>query len=327
MKMLPSSKLRMGRLVLMALLAGGLAWAASGLAQNAAPPVPPKDKAEAKSSSEIDEALNAAAKSDAPAAAPADDEKKSSSYLTTGRGLFDLIIIKGGPLMIPIYIHGFLSIVFAIERYLALRKSRVVPTGLVDEIGVMVRSRSVLDPREVYRVCQKYPSTASTVVRDMLLKIGRPHAEVEQAVTQSKEREAAKLYKNVRWLNLSTYVAPLWGLYGTVWGMIVAFYETANLRPDQNKTEALASGVYIALVTTLAGLFVAIPSATVAHHLEDIIQDRFREIDELLSVLLPLVECYEGRQRISHGQLDEETAQQAKRETKPVLAQPVGRTT
>ena len=62
----------------------------------------------------------------------------------------------------------------------------------------------------------------------MLAKIGRPHADVEQAVAAESEREAAKLYANVRTLNLAAAISPLLGLLGTVWGMIKAFMATAS---------------------------------------------------------------------------------------------------
>ena len=93
----------------------------------------------------------------------------------------------------------------------------------------------------------------------MLVKVGRPHSEVEHAVSEAAEREAERAYANVRWLNLCTAVTPLMGLLGTVWGMIVAFHQTTLLAPGQDRATQLAQGIYIALVTTLGGLMVAIP--------------------------------------------------------------------
>ena len=60
------------------------------------------------------------------------------------------------------------------------------------------------------------------------------------------------------------------GLLGTVWGMIRAFHDTAQLAPGQNKADYLAEGIYVALVTTLAGLAVAIPAAIFSHYFEGI---------------------------------------------------------
>jgi len=155
------------------------------------------------------------------------------------------------------------------------------------------------DPRIAYRLCQLHPSAASNVIRSVLLKVGRPQMEVEQALRDAEEREASRLYSNVRWLSLAAGVTPLLGLLGTVWGMIKAFFVTANLPVGVNRAEYLADGIYVALVTTFAGLSVAIPAAVLAHLFEGRIQKLFRELDEIVLGLLPQLERFEGRLRFS----------------------------
>src|SRR5690606_14555437 len=97
---------------------------------------------------------------------------------------------------------------------------------------------------------------------------------------------------------------PLIGLLGTVQGMIAAFIVTASAPLAVNKAQGLASGIYQALVTTFAGLSVAIPAAILAHYFEGRIEGRFRDIDELVQGLLPQLERFEGKLRV--GQLAEE---------------------
>ena len=201
--------------------------------------------------------------------------------------------------MLPIVALSFLVVAVTVERFIGLRKSRVIPEGLLRELGRLGSRPQGFDPREAYRVCQAYPSAASNVIRAMLLKVGRPHSEVEHAVKEASDREAQRLYSNVRWLNLATAVAPLFGLMGTVWGMIRAFHDTTQLLPGQNKADYLAEGIYLALVTTLAGLAVAIPSAILSHFFEGRVISLFHQIDELLFNLLPQVERYEGRVRFN----------------------------
>ncbi len=201
--------------------------------------------------------------------------------------------------MVPIVALSFLSAAVTVERFIQLRRSRVIPEGLLRELGRLGSGNTPFDPREAYRICQKYPSATATVIRAMLLKIGRPHSEVEHAVKEASDREAQRLYNNVRWLNLSAAVAPLFGLMGTVWGMIRAFHDTTQLVPGQNKADYLAEGIYLALVTTLAGLAVAIPSAILSHYFESRIVSLFHQIDELLFHLLPQIERFEGRVRFA----------------------------
>jgi biopolymer transport protein ExbB len=87
--------------------------------------------------------------------------------------------------------------------------------------------------------------------------------------------------------------------------MIMAFYDTAFAPVGVNKAQFLAEGIYTALITTFGGLTVAIPCAIIVHYFEGRIMSRFREIDELLFNLLPQVERYEGKLRVSRQQLTE----------------------
>jgi len=210
--------------------------------------------------------------------------------------LFDLLR-RGGWLMAPIYLMSILTLGIGIERGLSLRRGQVLPAQLVQSLGKMTSSSEPFEPRAAYQLCQRHPSAAATVIRTMLVKVGRPHSEVEHAVGEASQREAERLYSNVRWLNLAAAVSPLMGLFGTVWGMIVAFYDTSNLAVGANKADELAQGIYVALVTTLAGLAVAIPAAILSHYYEGKIRTMFHQIDELLFNLLPQIERFEGRER------------------------------
>jgi biopolymer transport protein ExbB len=216
-----------------------------------------------------------------------------------GINIFKLLY-EGGVLMIPILLMSFLVVTFVIERFIALRRTRVIPDELVESLGQLGGPKGGFDPRKAYRLCQQYPSAAANVIRSMLLKVGRPHSEVEHAVAEAAEREADRIYANVRWLNLASAVSPLLGLFGTVWGMIRAFHDTTALPAGVNKADFLAEGIYIALVTTLGGLAVAIPAAIFAHYFEGRITALFHEVDELLFNLMPQIERYEGRVRFSH---------------------------
>ena len=241
-----------------------------------------------------------------------DDESSSESGDGTldrtdmeGIDIFSLIM-KGGGFMIPIGLMSLVMVTFVIERSIGMRQDRVIPPLLVDELGELADSQGAFDPRQAYRVCQRNPSAAASVIRSMLVKVGRPQSEIEHAVTEASDREANRLYANVRWLYLAAAVTPLMGLLGTVWGMIRAFHDTTQLPAGRNKADFLAEGIYVALVTTLGGLIVAIPAAIFSHYFEGRVQQMFHEIDELLFSLMPQVERYEGRVRFSPSSLQED---------------------
>ncbi len=207
------------------------------------------------------------------------------------------LAFRGGVMMIPITLMSVLTVIFGFERALGLRRRKILPEALITGLGRLSQEKRGFDPRAAYRLCQQYPSAAANVLKAMLMKVGRPLSEVEQAMKEAGEREADRLYSNVRFLTLSAAVTPLLGLLGTVQGMIQAFFVTSHLPPGANRAEMLAQGIYTALVTTFAGLCVAIPASILAHYFEGRIQNSLRRLDESLLGLLPQLERFEGRLR------------------------------
>ena len=214
------------------------------------------------------------------------------------------LLTQGGWFMLPLILLSIGVGTIAIERYLALRRERVFPQELVDQLGQLSQSPAGLDPRRAYQVCQRFPSSAAYVLRSLLVKVGRPQPELEAAASEAAQREATRLAQPTSWLSLAAAVAPLIGLLGTVWGITQAFYDTtqlAELNAGQNRGVALANGIYVALVTTMVGLMIAIPSAVLSHYYENRIVRLMNEIEEMVCNLLPQFERYEGQVRFTHG--------------------------
>lgn len=209
---------------------------------------------------------------------------------------------QGGLFMYPLYALSILAMTMGIERAIAIRRSRIIPQEYVDSLSQLGNSGG-FDPRKAYRLCQQHPSAAARVIKAMLLKVGRPVSEIEHTVSETSQRESERLYFNVRWLNLAASIAPLIGLIGTIQGMILAFHGLSTLEAGQKSLPVLANGIYTALVTTFAGLFVAIPAAMGSQYFEGRLILFFHEVDELAFNLLPQVERYEGRVRFTrHGE-------------------------
>jgi len=211
------------------------------------------------------------------------------------------LFLAGGLLMWPIVAMSLVVVTFGIERLFALRRRKFVPPELANQLAELKAGR--FDPRAAYRACREHPSVAGRVVQAVLDKIGRPLPEMERSVEVAKEREASRLYANVRPIMLAVSVTPLLGLLGTVQGMIIAFYRTATLGAGANRAADLAQGIYVALITTFAGLCVAIPAAMIAHFLEGRILNGFRDVDEVVDGVVPQLERFEGKGRVAPGQL------------------------
>ncbi len=227
--------------------------------------------------------------------------KSDQTEVTTnvgGKGIdaFSLLL-QGGWVMVPLGIVSLFVVMWSFERLFSLRQGRLLPRSLTKSLMQMIRQSEVLPVQDAYQLCLKNPSVGSSVVATALVRTGRPLSEIEKSAGDALQREVDTATGPVRWLAFLAGVAPLLGLLGTVWGLIRAFHDTTQLDPTQNRAEVLATGIYEALVTTLVGLIIAIPAAAIAQYFENRILRQFRRIEDLVALLLPRLEYYEGRVR------------------------------
>lgn len=168
------------------------------------------------------------------------------------------VIRDGGPLMVPIALCSFVLLVFIFERAICLRRGRVLPRPFVKRFLQQMREGR-LDRQRALELCEENRSPVAEVFGAAVRKWGRPAVEVEQAIIDAGERVTNDLRKYLRVLNGVSTISPLLGLLGTVLGMIRAFNAIATA-DAMGRPELLASGISQALLTTAAGLSVAIPA-------------------------------------------------------------------
>ena len=125
----------------------------------------------------------------------------------------------------------------------------------------------------------------SNVLKAGVLRAGRPLPEVEKAMEDAAARETAAMRSRNRPLNVVGSVAPLVGLLGTVVGMIFAF--RVSSQAGLGKAELLAEGIYLALMTTAAGLTIAIPCLLLVAWFNAMVERYMREMDENLLEVMP----------------------------------------
>ena len=209
-----------------------------------------------------------------------DDAGKKKQQEPTGIPTHPVEIIRQmSGWLVPFVIASVISVWFAIERVVVLRKSRVIPPEFVDAFMAGLE-KGQMDSATAATICEKNDSPTAAVFAHAVFKWGRPSVEVEQAVIDGGERQVAQLRRHLRVLNGVATVTPLLGLLGTVVGMIQAFNDIASAgamgRPDQ-----LATGIAMALLTTAFGLTIAIPSLIVYMYLSGRVESLVMEMDEL----------------------------------------------
>ncbi len=212
------------------------------------------------------------------------------------------LAVQGGLFMIPIGLASVVVIAFALERMIGLRGRRIIPPQLLSELESLDAEGTGIDPRAAYKVCQEHPSPLAGIIRAAVLKIGRPHSEVEKAVEDAVARESSDMMRNMRPINVVASIAPLLGLIGTVQGMIMAFMVTSTTSSTgTGKAQELAQGIYTALVTTFAGLCVAVVAVLISNWLESRIERLLRDMEEIFLEIVPQFERYEGKVRVTRA--------------------------
>jgi len=166
------------------------------------------------------------------------------------------LVMKGGVVMIPLGIGSILALALSVERFISLRKEKVLPGDFLKGLGEAWDN----DPsgRAAEEFCDKSGGAAGHVFKAAISWRGDGLQAVTKAIEDAGAREADKMKRSLRPLAVIASVSPLLGLLGTVYGMIDAFHNTAT-SGGAAKTADLADGIYEALVSTAAGLTIAIP--------------------------------------------------------------------
>jgi biopolymer transport protein ExbB len=173
---------------------------------------------------------------------------------------FFQIVFSGGPLgianMVVLIALSITAVALAIDNVRVIQKSRLIPPGLTDEVRGRVASGDLARAGEL---CGEQPSLLAAVIRRGMTEAGGGWAEVEKAMEESLAEQAAKLFRRIEYLSVIGNIAPMVGLLGTVTGMLLAFKQVADTEGSAGAAQ-LADGIYQALVTTVFGLMIAIPS-------------------------------------------------------------------
>ena len=202
-------------------------------------------------------------------------------------GIWDLFQ-KGGPVMYPIVFCSIVALAVVIDRIYHLRRARVDTEKFVESISGALRRNRVV---EAIDMCEQTPGPVAHILKAGLLKHDRPRQEVRDAIEDAGLFEIPRLEKYLNVLGTVAHVSPLLGLLGTVTGMVSAFQiiqeKASNLGPVNPGD--LAAGIWEALLTTVFGLCVAIPSVVAYNWLRTwvnrFVLDMERSATELLNVL------------------------------------------
>ncbi|MDR1672894.1 MAG: MotA/TolQ/ExbB proton channel family protein [Bacteroidales bacterium] len=167
--------------------------------------------------------------------------------------LWDLAL-KGGWIMIPIAVLSILAVYIFVERYFAIRKAAQTDENFMNRIKDYIHDGKIDSALDL---CRSTDSPIARMIEKGIERIGRPLNDINTAIENVGRLEVAKLEKGLPALATAAGGAPMLGFLGTVTGMVRAFYDM-SMAGNNIDIQILSSGIYEAMVTTVAGLAVGI---------------------------------------------------------------------
>lgn len=165
----------------------------------------------------------------------------------------------GGTIGLVLWTLSIVMVALIVQVFLSVRRSTILPEAKKQELKGYFENRQY---REAIEAANADQSFLSTLLGAALAEAPRGYAAMERALEEAAEDRTTRYLRSVEYLNLLGNIAPMLGLLGTVWGMILAFFTIVEKGgiPDPSY---LAEALGIKLVCTFVGLVVAIPCLTV----------------------------------------------------------------
>jgi biopolymer transport protein ExbB len=206
------------------------------------------------------------------------------------------MIQKGGPVMYLIVILSIIAFGIVLERIYNLNRARIDAQKFMDEIIKHLKRNKII---EAIEMCNQTPGPIAHIIKAGILKHDRSKAEIKEAIDEAAQLEIPRLEKHLPIIATIAHIAPLLGLLGTVSGMIKAFQiiQAKALTMTPVNPGDLSGGIWEALLATLAGIAVAIPSYVAYNYLvnqvDNLVYDMEKSATDLVNLLSSRRDTYE----------------------------------
>lgn len=181
--------------------------------------------------------------------------------------------------MIPILLCSVIALALFFERLYFLRKKNVIPDQFVQNLVEALEHQQL---ERAQSLCDQNPSVIAAIAKHALKFHGKQRESIQEAIEDEAKRQAARLDRLVPAIGAIATISPLLGLLGTVTGMIAVFGRVASEFNSGAQTSPglLANGIWEALLTTAAGLSVAIPVFFLHHFIMARVDKILLELEE-----------------------------------------------
>ena len=195
------------------------------------------------------------------------------------------LLQSAGPMIWPIIFCSILSLAIFIDKMLYLGK---VSVNIQEFTGKILEKMKRHEIKEALEICDTAKIPLANILKAGILKYDRPKEQVVQAIMDASEYEIPHLEKNLAALSVLANIVLLLGLLGTVLGLSVAF-NSIQLKAQAYQVvllSDLAGGIWQALLTTIAGLFVAIPAFLAYNYLASRVSSHISDLEKASTELV-----------------------------------------
>ena len=204
------------------------------------------------------------------------------------------IMEQGGILMWPIFVCSLIALAIVLEKFVSLRRADIDTREFMDTMRQVLRQNRT---QEAVEICDQTDAPVARIMKAGILKHNRPKEDIREAIEDAGRFEIPRLERYLSGLATCATVAPMLGLLGTVQGMIKAFAKIQNMRGQVNPSD-LAEGIGNALLTTAAGLAVAIPVVIFYNYFLSRVEGMIVEMEASSSELIDLLTRNRGDREI-----------------------------
>ncbi len=213
------------------------------------------------------------------------------------RTFFEQFVLSGGPIVWFVLLPmSLLMVFFIIEYSLIIRRTKLLPEDISDDIIELVREHR---PEGLQPYLEDEEDFVSISILQAVNKGKGDWFRMRSIMAESLQEQAMKLLRKIEWLNLIGNVSPMVGLFGTVYGMIKLF-NAIVITGGQPQPAHLASGISVALVTTFWGLFIAIPALAIhsvfRNRIETLVSEAVVEAENVMPEIRKTVKIQPQRQ-------------------------------
>lgn len=195
------------------------------------------------------------------------------------------VFLAGGPVMWPIFLCSVFALAIILEKIWHLHGIKIDTHQFLENILDKIKHHQI---KEALEICERTNSPISHILKAGILKYDQPRQQIKEAIEDASLYEIPKLEKNLTTLATIAHISPLLGLLGTVTGMVRCFQtiqaKTSTLHPVS--AGDLAGGIWEALLTTVAGLIVAIPTFVAYNYLVSCINNFILEMEKAATELV-----------------------------------------